>query len=338
MGRFSYPETYVKYAKPHLNYNEQVALLRARGLVVSDAPGAVRALRRIGYYRLSAYTYVLRRPAPRGDGARLTRLDAFVDGARFEHAVALCDFDDRLRAILLTGLQKLEVAMRVQIGYQLGKTDPHGHLDVAHLDPARCAEPSRRAAGRAVSLHEDWVRRYEALLSDARTEDFVRHFQAKYDGRLPIWVATEIMTFGCLTALYRLLGSRDAGAIARGLEVKNRDVVHGWLRALNVLRNHCAHNARIWNRATVYPPRVPSPSQVHERIHHLREVDNNRLYFLAAITAHLLISLDPTTNWPRQFVTVVGKFPEVHGMTPTTSMGFPVGWERLELWRHVPRD
>jgi abortive infection bacteriophage resistance protein len=338
MGRFSLVERPVKYAKPHLHYNAQLDLLRRRGLEIADDRAAVRALRRIGYYRLSAYTYVLRRSSPRGTSERPPPpSDEFIGGATFEQAVSLHDFDDRLRGVLLSGLQRIEVAMRVQIGYQLGKTDPHGHLDVSHLDAARCGELAHGSgAGAPRTLHEEWTRRFDALVDGARNEEFVRHFVRKYDGLLPIWAATEVMTFGCLTGLYNLLGSRDAGTIARCLGIKNRDVVHGWLRALNVLRNHCAHNARVWNRATVYPPRIPAPTQTHARLHHLRDADNNRFYVLAAIIGHLLICLDPSTNWPRQLATVVKKFPAVPGLSPESSMGFPDGWQRMELWPYEP--
>lgn len=327
----------MKYAKPHLNYNEQVELLRSRGLAIEHAPDAVRALKRIGYYRLSAYTYVFRKPgAPTAAGQRPARIDTFVDGATLEQAVELSDFDDKLRGVLLTGLQQVELGLRVQVAYQLGKTNAHGHLSVEHLDAARCAEIATDGFDGAQTRYEDWRARYEKLRSESKTEDFVKHFLLKYDGDVPIWAATEFMTFGCLTALYGLLSSRDAGVIATTLGIKNRDIVYGWLKALNVLRNHCAHNARIWNRATVYPPRVPAASLTDARLHHLATVDNNRLYFLAAITAHILICLDSGTNWPRQLATVMGKFPGSHGMTPTNMMGFPEGWKDLDLWQHVP--
>lgn len=325
----------MEYTKPHLNYNQQVQLLADRGLDVASPDIAVRALKRVGYYRLSAYTYPLRRRSE--DGA--SRAEEFVEGASLDDALRLCDFDDRLRTTLLAGLQKLEVAMRVQLGYQLGKTDPFGHLDRKHLDEARCAAPTRSRSGgeeNGLDAHESWLRRYGQLQAEAKTEDYVKHFILNYDSHVPIWVATEFMTFGCLTALYDLLGDRDAKAIARNLDVQNRDVVHGWLRALNVLRNHAAHNARIWNRATVYPPKRPPASFLPPLLAHLSTADNNRVYFLAALCAHFLIALDPGTDWPRQFVTTMRKFKPVHGMTPENTMGFPVGWESLDIWRHQP--
>lgn len=40
------------YAKPHLTYDGQVALLESRGLDVGQRTDAVSALKRICYYRL----------------------------------------------------------------------------------------------------------------------------------------------------------------------------------------------------------------------------------------------------------------------------------------------
>ncbi|WP_165350448.1 Abi family protein [Xylanimonas protaetiae] len=321
------------YTKPHKNYAEQVQLLTDRGLEVSDRAVAVRALKRLGYYRLSAYTYPLRRPSEDGQG----RAPEFVDGARLDDALTLCDFDDRLRATLLSGLQKLEVAMRAQVGYQLGKTHPFGHLDPKHLDTARCQKPpARRGPNDERDAHATWLDRYEQLRSESKNEDYVRHFILTYDGQIPVWVATEFMTFGCLTALYDLVSDRDAAAIARNVAVKNRDVVYGWLKALNVLRNHCAHNARIWNRKTIYPPKRPGTAFLPERLAHLSTADNNRVYFLAAICAHFLIELDPSTGWPRQFRETMRKFRPVHGMTAENTMGFPADWESLDIWRYQP--
>ncbi len=48
------------YQKPFLRFAEQLQLLKARGLRVSDETTAMDYLRRIGYYRLSAYWYPFR--------------------------------------------------------------------------------------------------------------------------------------------------------------------------------------------------------------------------------------------------------------------------------------
>lgn len=52
----------MRYAKPALPYADQLALMVSRGLVCSDGTRALEWLKRIGYYRLSAYFVPFRVP------------------------------------------------------------------------------------------------------------------------------------------------------------------------------------------------------------------------------------------------------------------------------------
>ena len=332
MGRFSFSEWMSRYAKPHLPYDQQLQRLAGRGLTYSNQAAAIRALKRIGYYRFSAYTYVFRKPGqPTADGTRPPRLDDFVDGATFESALALCAFDHELRLCLLDALQQIEVGMRVQIGYQLGKTDTFGHLECSALDAAACAKST--GTGHAF---DHWLAQFHRLADEARGEEFVKHFHLHYDGDMPIWVATECMTFGALTRLYSLLNAKDASKIAENLEVRDAVLVHKWMKALNVLRNNCAHNSRVWNRSTIYPPAKPPKNLTHERLHHLRAADPDRLYFLAALCAHFVVQLNPDTNWPRTFKTRARKFPGPLGMTLENTLGFVPNWDSQAIWSYDP--
>lgn len=44
-----------RYLKPPLTYEEQVKLLKSRGMIIPDEKRAERLLANISYYRLSAY-------------------------------------------------------------------------------------------------------------------------------------------------------------------------------------------------------------------------------------------------------------------------------------------
>lgn len=117
------------YSKPHLPYDQQLTLLASRGMTNSDRGMALRALKRIGYYRLSAYTYTLRDQLPvEESGKNRTRSDHFVSGASFEDVLKLYEFDRKLRQCLLDGLEALEVGLAVHVGYVVGKHDPFAHL------------------------------------------------------------------------------------------------------------------------------------------------------------------------------------------------------------------
>ena len=65
------------FTKTHLTYNEQIALLESRGLIIRDKELAIRKLKHISYYRLSAYFLPLQ-----------TEKDVFIVDTRFEELLS----------------------------------------------------------------------------------------------------------------------------------------------------------------------------------------------------------------------------------------------------------
>ncbi|MCL6424176.1 Abi family protein [Brachybacterium sp. JHP9] len=322
----------MRYSKPHLGYEQQASLLDARGLDVGCRDQAVETLKRIGYYRLSAYTFPLRKLDPEDKDGKL-RLDEFRDGACLRDAVALHDSDHRLRKALLGGLQELEVGLRTRLAYGLGKRDPFGHVNQVGLDSIRCARVDSRPGARAATFHASWIVEYQKLQKQAGREPYVQHFVSRYEGEFPIWVAAEFLTMGSLVSLYDLLEPNLSRDIAQRLKVSNQNVLYGWLRALNTLRNHCAHTARIWNRTFVFEPDKINVRMVEPSLHHLVDVDRRKLYFLATVLAYLLQTIHPDSRFRNDFVTAMKKHPSVLGLTPQSAMGFVPDWEKLEIWR-----
>lgn len=327
----------MKYSKPHLPYDQQLQLLVRRGMVFTDQRAAVEALRHIGYYRFSAYTYPFRKwsDSDATGGQHPQRVDTFVDGSTFEGALALHNFDQKLRRCLANGLEEVEIGLRAAITYQLGKTHPFGHITEAALDPDGCARVVDPKVG--TTAHERFKANFERQKADACEEEFVKHFRVKYDGEMPIWVAAEFMSLGLLVQLFSLLNNDDAKKIAQTLAVRDRRLAHKYLKALNVLRNVCAHHCRVWNRSTVFPPANPPANLAHPRIHHLCGANQHRVYPLAALTAHFAIQLNPATNWPRKFKEVMKDFPAGLGMSPEAQMGCPQGWRDLAIWAYDPK-
>lgn len=89
------------YDKPHLSYEAQLERLESRGLSVPDRTSALRTLKQIGYYRLSAYLHTFRTFAPEQTPGHDERLDVYVPGSSLELVVDLWRFDRRLRLDLL---------------------------------------------------------------------------------------------------------------------------------------------------------------------------------------------------------------------------------------------
>jgi abortive infection bacteriophage resistance protein len=325
--------------KPHLNYEAQLQKLIQRGLIVEDRPLAISVLKRVGYYRFSGYTYSLRAAPSAADIQRgRTRSSTFRANSTFEQAVKLYNFDTRLRHVVLAALQEIEVTLAAKIGYHLGKRDPQGHLNPAFLDARRASVPNNVG----VTTHQSWVSRYDGLVKNAHREDYVAHHLNNYDGQIPVWVATGVMDFGCLTRLYALLAIQDRRKIAAefGLDPRADQVLAKWLRALNVLRNNCAHNNRIWNKPPTFAPPKPIEALIPTHLHHLADLSDEKwrkIYPLLAIAAHLVTASRPDSDWATSTLpTQLGKLGNVAGMTLESTMGFPEGWRTLPLWQRTP--
>jgi abortive infection bacteriophage resistance protein len=191
--------------------SQQVEKLANRGLEISDPDRAARFLETVGYYRTSAYAYPFREILGAGalrETSVQFRSNAFIPGAEFSWIEDIWRFDRELRLLILDAIETVEIALRSKVGYHLGLRHKFGHLDVENLDSERTSLPDADEAGR--SMFEVWRERFAEHQERAATsEDFIQHYVQKYDGRLPIWVATEIMEFGQLVRLFGFMTDGD---------------------------------------------------------------------------------------------------------------------------------
>lgn len=302
------------YTKPWLSIDEQIARIVSRGM--SDAADHRSAFEQIGYYRLSGYWYPFRRLEADG-----SRLDDFYPEATFAHVLALYDFDSRLRGAIWHAVGTVELAVRARVAYVLGEVDPFVHLDRRLLDPT---VPQYK--------FERFTADLEKLQAGSK-EDFVAHFDEKYDGRLPVWSVTEIMQFGQLARLYEFSPYPARVAIAKAYGAR-ADELGSWLRALNIVRNVTAHHGRLWNRGIAIGPQLKHRRADPLLAHAVGTA--GRSYDTIAVLAYLLRALgryDVRDGIRR----VLDTFPEIPGVH-LGMMRVPEGWATELLWKSRPDD
>jgi abortive infection bacteriophage resistance protein len=170
------------YSKPYLPIPDQLALIKGRGMIVSDDALAQSYLTKIGYYRLSGYWFPYRvSPA----------VDQFRTGTKFSEIVDLYVFDKMLRLLMLDVIERIEIAFRVQVTLQLGKYGQHAHRDASVLHP-NFAVKAHPTTGEV--KHQKWLSLHDDSF-DRSKEEFAKHFKTKYSGENPpIWIAAELWT------------------------------------------------------------------------------------------------------------------------------------------------
>src|SRR5699024_459094 len=123
-----------EYTKPWLPIDEQINRLAGHGVEIEDRGRATSVLQAVGYYRLTGYLYPFRESEPYVDNegrARMRVLNDYTAGTTLRHAEELIDFDRRLRMLVMDGVERVEVAVRMRIGYVLGRRSPFAYEDPA---------------------------------------------------------------------------------------------------------------------------------------------------------------------------------------------------------------
>ena len=327
----------MEYGKPWLSIAEQIDKLQDRGVEVGSRTHAATLLHAVGYYRLTGYLYPFRESevVDDEDGSVLVRIyNRYRPGTSLEHAAAIIDFDRSLRLLVLDGVERIEVSLRMQLGYQLGKVSPFAHLHRESFVETFTAPYTDPDTGTPTSKHAEWLTRVQ-VRQESSDEAFVAHFREKYDGRMPIWALTEILEMGHIARLYAGLNRNLASDIAAAYGVPTKKIMTSWMASVNYVRNVAAHHARLFNRKLVSAPARPPRGQV-PLLDHLRDETTAKsvfgVYNSLAVIAYLLGAIDQRDTWVEDLRRLMEQFP-ARSDFDTTTLGMPGDWRELEIWR-----
>lgn len=325
------------YSKPWKSYEEQLDQLVSRGMAVGDRALALDYLERIGYYRLSGYWFAFReRSGPfilfGEDGRKPKKVkvetllfDQFKPGATFQNAVDLYVFDKQLRLLALDALERIEVALRVDVSHVLGRLDRFAYLKPEFFHEDFSGKLDKDSG---LTRHHEWLGKHAQLINRSK-EEFVRHNKAKYGLPLAMWVACEVWDFGTMSTLFKGMREAEQDTIAGQYGISNGRIFATWLRSLNYLRNVCAHHSRLWNRNIVDQPRLP-PAAEHPWVtsFEANEHARARCFLLLRITRQLMLIINPRSSWPERMRAHLHAFPDLsHLGLNLAGMGVPEGWE-----------
>lgn len=281
--------------KPFRTYQEQLELLKERKLKVEDDVVALEILRKINYYRLSAYSLTMRTQDPK------TGKDIFYPGSTFGQLYDLYQFDDKFRQVILNYTLIIETNLKAYVAYYHSRQyGPGGYMLHENFeDPWRHAEW-------LVALRGSIKNRY-------KTEPFVKHHEDDLGRHYPMWVVTELCSFDQASKLYKNLLSADRAAIARDFfGIPSREFVESWVQAAVVARNIAAHGARFYNRMR-FSPDVLLPNHIK----HLR----NKV-FAAVYAIYKLLPEDKRLN----FVADIQQAFSQHPYADIRYISFPENW------------
>lgn len=280
----------------------------------------------VGYYRLSGYWYPYRR-LQSGH-----RSDSFTPGVAFADVVALYEFDRKLRTLVHDGMERVEVSLRAHLNETIGAIGPLAYLDSSNFRPS--------------FDHSSWLTTVQKRVDRARrSNEAVRHHDRQYGGRLPIWALSEVLDFADVSRLYEGLPARSQWAVSDQLGIrvdssqlskaqtqkvlKNHPLVR-WFEQLTIVRNTCAHHARLWNRS--FAPVSTAGLRTIPSLSSLPVGQSERLYGALCVMGELLEVASPGTTWRTKVRDLVEiSFLPIRDRQ-VAEMGFPAAWRDDPFW------
>ena len=294
------------YTKSYSTPYELVSLLKKRGLMISDEAKAQQYLKRIGYYRMSAYFYPLL-SIPKES-------HKYKNGSTFRQALELYRFDRQLRLLIFNQIEKIEVAVRAAMVSVMSQETQD---DFWMTNPIHFANSEK---------FNHSMQKIQQEYNKSR-EDFIEHFRNTYDNPFPpSWMLAEILPLGVLTRIYENIRvNKYRKKIAQEFDL-NIPVFTSWMTIITVTRNNCCHHARVWNR--VFTLRALMLSN-YTRPWISSTIQQGRIFYTLCIIKYLMDAIVPNNDMTAKLRWLFIEYPNVD----LHAMGFPKNWETEPIWQ-----
>ena len=314
-----------EYTKQPLTYQQQVDLLKSRGLLIPDENRAVRLLSNISYYRLSAYML----PCKEIKNGNYT--DRFIVGKTWDDVYSLYLFDRKLRLLVFDAIERLEISIRTQIIYQLShKYGSHWQDNPSIFKVIRKKDKDGKVV--EINVFNEINKHILEQLNSNKSEVFLQHYRETYNkpSTPPSWMSVEIMYFNHLSKICSGLKQRsDIAAIAKFYSLPP-DTFCSWLHTINYVRNLCAHHARLWNRDFNIVPERLDFSKNLIWLKNIKTAKRKKMYYFLCMLNYMLQTANPTSNFKEKMFDLLEEY---KAFLPIEQMGFPNDWKEEPLWK-----
>ena len=218
--------------KEFRNLDEQVDILKSKGLSINNPDEVKDILFRENYFFINGYRHLF-----------YTDNRKFINGTRFSELYSAFLFDRSLRNIIFKNLLIVENNIKSIISYELSKK--YGYVEKEYLNPknfnpdfkeTRRVEDVLNKINRQIRVNVD---KHSATL----------HYKTKYK-YVPLWILVKVLSFGLINELYGILKPEDKETISSYYGISQEDL-KVYLQLLSNYRNLCAHEDMVYDHKTV---------------------------------------------------------------------------------------
>lgn len=297
--------------------NEQIEILKAKGLTITNHEFASEVLLRENYFFLNGYRHLFMK----------SKSDkTYIDGVTFEELYSLFLFDRSLRNILFKNILIIENNLKSIISYELSLR--YGYREKEYLNNKNFTMNPEK-----IRQVNDVIKKMKRQIkSNATQHSATMHYVNNY-GYIPLWVLVKVLSFGIISELFSILKKEDQITISDVYNL-DPDTFSNYLVLLSNYRNLCAHEDILFENRT--------QRQINDtKYHRLLKIDitndeyiygKNDLFALILIIKQML-----KDNEVRDMVLEIKKIIDnleyniksIPISKVLDRMGFPLNWEEI---------
>lgn len=213
--------------------DEQIEILKTKGMTINDEDYAKTILLRENYFFLNGYRHVF---------LNHDNKKHYIKETTFEELYSLFLFDRKLRTIIFKNLLIVENNYKSIFSYVMSKK--YGYREKDYLNPSNFDRS--KAKTRQIN---DLLRKLKRQIRVNGTQHQATcHYINNY-GYIPMWVGVKVLSFGIMSEMFSILKIEDKESITDMYKVSVSDF-EIYLSILANYRNLCAHEDILFNHYT----------------------------------------------------------------------------------------
>lgn len=215
------------------NLDEQIEILKNKGMIIHNEAYAKNVLLRENYFFLNGYRYLF----------MYSNTDKrFLENTTFEELYSVFLFDRNIRNIIFKNLLIIENNLKSIIAYQLSKKYGYKERDYLKEKNFTKRPEKRKQVKDLISKMERQIR------LNSREHTATLHYANNY-GYIPMWILVKVLSFGIVSEMYSILKDDDQIQIAKVYHVSPDELIT-YLPILANYRNLCAHEDILFDNRT----------------------------------------------------------------------------------------
>ena len=216
--------------------DEQVDILKNKGLIIDDVERAKEILLRENYFFISGYRHLF---------FKSNESKKFIQNTNFRELYGLFNFDRQLRNIIFKNILIIENNIKSVISYNISRN--YGITEKNYLNPKNFT----RELSKTRQVNDLLKKMKRQIRINGGQHEATSHYISNY-GYIPPWIVVKVLSFGIVSELYGILKVDDQKNIADVFNINYQELM-SYLTILSNYRNLCAHEDIVYEHKAQKP-------------------------------------------------------------------------------------